>query len=97
VLSLPGTPGMYAYNTELEQWTIRHFTGWATCRAEWCKAWAYTDARDYTDTNVLNNVIPDALRRGRPRDANWDWAMQVFNQLDPHKVFGNPFTDRLLK
>ena len=98
ILSLPETPGVYEYKTELEQWVIDNYTGeYATCRVEWSKGWAFTPERDFLNDDVIDNAIPDSLRRGRPNNADWDWAIARLDELDPHDVFGNPFTDRLLK
>ena len=98
VLSLPDTPGAYEFKEELERWLLDKYVGDdATVRAEWCKGWAFTKERDFTNADVLDHAIPNSFRRGRNASNNWDWTIAKFNELDPHRIFTNPFVDRLLK
>lgn len=98
VLALPGTPGNYAFKEELERWLIDKYVGdYATVRAEWCKGWAFTKERDFSNGDVLDRTIPNSFRHGRNPSNNWDWTIARFNELDPHRIFTNPFVDRLLK
>ncbi|WP_420752009.1 cholesterol oxidase substrate-binding domain-containing protein [Rhodococcus sp. O3] len=97
VLGVPGTPGMFAFYREMEQWMRQRFAGGdSTFRPEWSKGWAFGPERPYTDDSILTGALPDTYRQGVPAHENWDSARQVFNRLDPHRVFSNGFLDRLL-
>ncbi|BFV60812.1 cholesterol oxidase substrate-binding domain-containing protein [Kitasatospora sp. CMC57] len=96
VLSLPGTPGLHRFCRELEQFLLRTFDGTrAGLRVEWSKGWAYTEDAAWADPDVLGRAIPDSLRTdGGP---GWDEAVAVLDRHDPHRVFGNPLLDGLLR
>jgi FAD/FMN-containing dehydrogenase len=97
VLTFPGTDGSHRFLTELEHWVRSHFTPpAATVRVEWSKGWAYTDAGPWTDQAMLGTQIPDAFRGSATGPEDWDVARERLNALDPHRVFSNPFLDRLL-
>ena len=97
VLGVPGTPGMFAFYREMEQWMRQRFAGGdSTFRPEWSKGWAFGPDLPYTDDSILTGALPDTYRQGVPANENWDSARQVFNRLDPHRVFSNSFLDRLL-
>ncbi|CDZ90644.1 cholesterol oxidase substrate-binding domain-containing protein [Rhodococcus ruber] len=97
VLGVPGTPGMFAFYREMEQWMRGHYdNGGATFRPEWSKGWAFGPELPYTDQRIVEQVLPDTYREGVPADENWDSARAVYNRLDPHRIFSNSFIDRLL-
>ncbi|USC16073.1 cholesterol oxidase substrate-binding domain-containing protein [Rhodococcus sp. 11-3] len=97
VLGVPGTPGMFAFYREMEQWMRGHYNNAdSTFRPEWSKGWAFGPELPYTDQRVIEQVLPDTYREGVPADENWDSARAVYNRLDPHRVFSNSFIDRLL-
>lgn len=96
VLSLPGTPGLERFARDLEQWLLRTFDGTrAGLRVEWSKGWAYTADAAWSDPDLIGRVIPESLRAGG--GPGWDEAVAVLDRHDPHRVFGNPFLDGLLK
>ncbi|MFF2141473.1 cholesterol oxidase substrate-binding domain-containing protein [Kitasatospora sp. NPDC058190] len=96
VLAFPGTPGLERFARDLEQWLLRTFDGTrAGVRVEWSKGWAYTADAAWSDPDLLGRVIPDSLRAGG--GPGWDEAVAVLDRYDPHRVFGNPFLDGLLK
>src|SRR5205085_6229929 len=96
VLALVGTQGIFGFKQDLEHWVVRHYTGdYATARVEWSKGWGYTGEGGWTNSHVIDAVIPNGLRAGRASDANWDWAVARLDELDPHRIFTNPFIDRL--
>ncbi|MFI7401189.1 cholesterol oxidase substrate-binding domain-containing protein [Streptomyces sp. NPDC049541] len=92
VLTLPGTPYAEAFLRELEQFLLRTFDGeHALTRVEWSKGWAYTDEAAWSDEEVLGTTVPASLG-----EAAWGQAAGILDRLDPHRVFGNGFLDRLL-
>ncbi|NUQ98142.1 MAG: FAD-binding protein [Streptomyces sp.] len=92
VLTLPGTPYAEAFLRELEQFLLRTFDGeHALTRVEWSKGWAYTDEAAWSDEKVLGTTVPASLGEGA-----WGQAAGILDRLDPHRVFGNGFLDRLL-
>ncbi|GAA0691036.1 cholesterol oxidase substrate-binding domain-containing protein [Kitasatospora atroaurantiaca] len=96
ILSFPGTPGLHRFCRELEQFLLRTFDGTrAGLRVEWSKGWAYTDEAAWADPDILGRVIPDSLRAGG--GPGWDEAVAVLDRHDPHRVFGNPFLDTVLR
>lgn len=96
VLAFPGTPGLERFARDLEQWLLSTFDGTrAGLRVEWSKGWAYTADAAWADPDLLGRVIPASLRDGG--GPGWDEAVAVLNRHDPHRVFGNPFLDGLLK
>ncbi|MFF4804967.1 cholesterol oxidase substrate-binding domain-containing protein [Streptomyces sp. NPDC001351] len=93
VLTLPGTPYAEAFLRELEQFLLRTFDGeHALTRVEWSKGWAYTDEAAWSDEQVLGTTVPASLG-----EAAWGQAAGILDRLDPHRVFGNGFLDRLLR
>ncbi|MER7668440.1 cholesterol oxidase substrate-binding domain-containing protein [Kitasatospora sp. NPDC096128] len=96
VLAFPGTPGLERFARDLEQWLLRTFDGTrAGMRVEWSKGWAYTADAAWADQDLIGRVIPDGLRAGG--GPGWDEAVATLDRYDPHRVFGNPFLDGLLK
>ncbi|MDG2031286.1 MAG: cholesterol oxidase substrate-binding domain-containing protein [Phycisphaerales bacterium] len=98
LLTVPGTPSAGAFYSELEAWLFDQFgeSPIATMRVEWSKGWAYTDEGPWLSQQLIGNEIPDSLRAGRPRNANWDAAHAGLEAQDPHRIFSNPFLDQLL-
>ncbi|TCN51236.1 FAD binding domain-containing protein [Rhodococcus sp. SMB37] len=97
VLGVPGTPGMFAFYREMEQWMRQRYNGGdSTFRPEWSKGWAFGPELPYTDDHIITQGLPDTYREGVPADENWDTARSVYNRLDPHRVYSNTFIDRLL-
>ncbi|MFB7471990.1 cholesterol oxidase substrate-binding domain-containing protein [Kitasatospora sp. NPDC056184] len=96
VLGFPGTPGLNRFARDLEQALLRSFDGTrAGLRVEWSKGWAYTEDAAWADPDMLDRVIPAGHREGG--GPGWDEAVTTLDRHDPHRVFGNPFLDRLLK
>ncbi|MCH2149350.1 MAG: FAD-binding protein [Phycisphaerales bacterium] len=97
LLTIPGTDTSGAFYSELEEWMFTRFDGTdATIRVEWSKGWGYTESGPWTNHDVINDLVPESLRRGRPSHADWDHAIETLNELDPHGVLRNPFLDRLM-
>lgn len=97
VATLPGTPDMYAFYRELEQWMHSHYTGdYAGLRPEWSKGWAYTDVAAWAEPTVLGQVIPQAHRAGHASGAGWDAAIRSLRVLDPKGIYGNDFLAGLM-
>ncbi|MFE2883851.1 cholesterol oxidase substrate-binding domain-containing protein [Streptomyces sp. NPDC059272] len=91
VLTLPGTPHAEEFLRELEQFLLRSYDGTdALARVEWSKGWAYTERAGWSDEEVLGTVIPGSFG-----ESVWGRAAGVFDRLDPYRVFGNAFLDRL--
>jgi FAD/FMN-containing dehydrogenase len=96
-LSLPGTPGLFAFHREVERWMTATYTGsHATFRPEWAKGWAFTTDAAYADDSVITESLPEMYRAGVPTTDNWDSAREVLNTLDPARIFTNSLIDRLL-
>ncbi|MEU6916750.1 cholesterol oxidase substrate-binding domain-containing protein [Streptomyces olindensis] len=91
VLTLPGTPDAEVFLREIERFLLRTFDGgYALTRVEWSKGWAYTDDGVWSDGEVLDSVVPAAVG-----PAEWAEATAILDRLDPHRVYGNAFLDRL--
>ena len=97
VLGIPGTPNMFQFYRDMEQWMLGNYTGsYATFRPEWSKGWAFTAAKPYTDQTIIGTTLPNAYRAGVPTTDNWDTARSTYDTLDPGRVFSNTFIDGLL-
>ncbi|OIJ93960.1 cholesterol oxidase substrate-binding domain-containing protein [Streptomyces monashensis] len=93
VLTLPGTPYAEAFLRELERFLFGTYDGgYALARAEWSKGWAYSDDSAWSDPEVLGTAVPGTFGR-----QVWGQAVATLDRLDPHRVFGNAFLDRLLR
>lgn len=91
VLTLPGTPYAEAFLREMERFVLRTFDGgYAMARVEWSKGYAYTDDAAWSDGEVLGSVVPGSFG-----EEGWRQAAGALERLDPHRVFGNAFLDRL--
>lgn len=95
VLSIPGTPGMFSFFRELEQWMLGHYRGeLGEMRPEWSKGWAYSEAAAWAEPAILADTIPDAFGGGA-EVKSWTKAFKILRALDPHGVFSNAFLDQL--
>lgn len=93
VLTQPSTPGAHAFYRDLERFLLATFRGdHALTRVEWSKGWAYTDTEAWADPEVIGTTVPASYG-----PAQWTEAVGVLDRLDPHGVFGNGFTDRLIR
>ncbi|ANP56817.1 FAD-linked oxidase [Streptomyces griseochromogenes] len=93
VLTLPGTPYAEAFLRELERFLFATYDGgYALARVEWSKGWAYTDDAAWSDARVLGTAVPGSFG-----SDVWGQAVEILDRLDPHRVFGNGFLDRLLR
>ncbi|KUN06295.1 FAD-linked oxidase [Streptomyces yokosukanensis] len=92
VLTLPGTPYAEAFLRELERFLLDTCDGGhALTRVEWSKGWGYTTDAAWSDEEVLGTAVPAAFG-----PSVWRQAVATLDRLDPHRVFGNAFLDRLL-
>ncbi|MGW5606191.1 cholesterol oxidase substrate-binding domain-containing protein [Streptomyces sp. NPDC003753] len=92
VLTLPGTPYAEEFCRELERFLLGTYDGGVgLVRVEWSKGWAYTDQSAWSDPDVLHGAVPDSFGDG----PSWAQTSEVLSRLDPHRVFGNAFLDRL--
>lgn len=97
LLSFPGNPGLEFYN-RLEPLLLERFDGtWAGLRVEWSKGWAYTPQGPWTNDDVIGRTVPRSLSTGYPRSSDFAATMRELRALDPQRVFGNAFLDRLTK
>ncbi|MEJ3747533.1 cholesterol oxidase substrate-binding domain-containing protein [Actinomycetes bacterium KLBMP 9797] len=94
VLTFPTAPGAHAFYREMEQFFFANYRGYAAVRAEWSKGWGYTAEAAWADALFVTRTVPDSYREGP--DPTWDGAVAALNAWDPHRVFTNPFLDRLL-
>lgn len=93
VLTQPTSPGAHEFYRELEQFLMSTFDGgYALARVEWSKGWAYTETAAWADDEVIEAAIPASYGAGQ-----WSEAVAVLDRLDPHRVLGNEFTDRLVR
>ncbi|AOR36277.1 FAD-linked oxidase [Streptomyces fodineus] len=93
VLTLPGTPYAEAFLRELERFLLDAYDGGSgLARVEWSKGWGYTADAAWSDAEVLGTAVP-----GRFGPGVWRQAVATLDRLDPHRVFGNAFLDRLLR
>jgi FAD/FMN-containing dehydrogenase len=96
MLTIPGTPGMYGFFREMEQWVQRHFNGPDSCaRPEWSKGWGYTEDAAWQDPSIIGTAFPHAFRAGRNGKANWDTALGHLDALDPKRLYRSSFLDTL--
>jgi len=94
VLTFPTAPGAHAFYREMERFFFTTYQGYAAVRAEWSKGWGYTTAAAWADGPFVTGTVPDSYRQGP--DPTWDAAVDALDALDPHRLFTNPFLDRLL-
>jgi FAD/FMN-containing dehydrogenase len=92
--TITGTPGANEFYTELEAWML---STWGTqkphrLRPEWSKAWAYTPAGPWTNTEMIQS-IRDFYNQSTDEPYTFDWAAAALARYD----HGNLFTNPLLK
>lgn len=56
------------------------------------QGWGYTDTAAWNDEEVIGTAVPASYG-----DGVWQQAVGTLDRLDPHRVFGNAFLDRLLR
>ncbi len=97
VLSFPGAPGSFAFYREFERKLARKYDGsWALMRPEWSKGWGYTSAGPHTSPQWLDGYPASTLRDGYSSGGDWDAAVAALQALDPHGVFTNAFSERVV-
>ncbi|WP_436777475.1 cholesterol oxidase substrate-binding domain-containing protein [Yinghuangia sp. YIM S09857] len=97
ILTVPGTPYSQQFYRETEQWVFANYSGtYAQVRPEWSKGWGYSGSAAWADATMLTTTVPNQYRTGVPAGNNWDSAVSLLNQYDPHKIFSNGFLDGLL-
>lgn len=89
LVSLPDTPHLNEFYSELEQYFRKLPAEIGLARPEWAKRFAHTPAGAWTDTAAMRNDIPATL-------PEWDWTVSTLNRYDPHRLFSNPLIDQLL-
>ncbi|MEV4039904.1 cholesterol oxidase substrate-binding domain-containing protein [Streptomyces umbrinus] len=93
VLTQPTSPGAHEFYRELEQFLMSTFDGgYALTRVEWSKGWGYTDTAAWADEQIIESAVPASYGAGQ-----WSEAVSILDRLDPHRVFGNGFTDQLVR
>jgi FAD/FMN-containing dehydrogenase len=93
VLTQPTTPDAHEFYRDMERFLLRTFDGgYALTRVEWSKGWGYTDTAAWADKEVIETVVPASYAHGQ-----WSEAIGILDRLDPHGVFGNAFTDTLVR
>lgn len=98
VLTMPDTPYANEFYSELEEWTYQTFeTTDSTMRVEWSKGWAYTPIGPWTNSQTIDQRVPDSFQAGSAAANVWSEGYNKMLALDPHKVYETVFLDRLLK
>lgn len=97
ILSVPGTPKLNEAMNKLEAFVLSEYNGtYASVRPEWSKGWAYTDngawANDWFYGKFVPSTFPDSTGTN-----GWNWAVQILDKYDPHRIFTNSFIDSLLQ
>ncbi|MFI9587727.1 cholesterol oxidase substrate-binding domain-containing protein [Streptomyces sp. NPDC052236] len=93
VLTQPTSPGAHQFYRELERFLMSTFDGgYALARVEWSKGWGYTDTAAWADEQIIESTVPASYGAGQ-----WSEAVSILDRLDPHRVFGNGFTDQLVR
>ncbi len=90
VVSFPGTPGMHAFFREMELWMHGHYSGsLGIMRPEYSKGWAFTEDQSHADSEFLTRTLPS-------RYPEWESTSAQFDAYDPHRIFRNPFLDKVM-
>ncbi|MGW0762528.1 cholesterol oxidase substrate-binding domain-containing protein, partial [Streptomyces sp. NPDC002814] len=85
--------GAHEFYRELERFLMSTFDGgYALTRVEWSKGWGYTDTAAWADEQIIESAVPASYGAGQ-----WSEAVSILDRLDPHRVFGNGFTDQLVR
>src|SRR5690606_7397075 len=94
--TLPGTPHLHAFPRDLERWLLARFAGGdGLAPPEGSKGWAYTGHAAWADEEDLDRYPEPCQIGSEPRDG-WNAAVATLDALDPYRLFGNSFVDRLL-
>lgn len=96
ILTLPGTRHSAAFYAETEQWMLQRYQGDSLIRPEWSKGWGYTETTAWANPSYLKRDIPQSHAQGQPADLNINAAKDIFDRLDPHRIFTSPLLDKLL-
>jgi FAD/FMN-containing dehydrogenase len=93
-----GMPGAAQFYTDVEDWFLSNYSSYAIVRPEWTKAYGFSSAGGWSDTNKLQHTYPDTYRRsyGYPASNDWDRAVSDLTSYDPAGVFSNPYLDTLM-
>ncbi|MDH3754166.1 MAG: FAD-binding protein [Acidimicrobiia bacterium] len=94
--TITGTPGSNEFYTELEAWIIDTW-GKDTpnrLRPEWSKAWAYSDAGPWTNTDTLQ-MIRESFDQSTNSPYTFDWAAKTLAGYDRANLFRSPLLDSL--
>jgi hypothetical protein len=89
VLSLPGTQYSSRFYHEMEAKILnsRVFQApIALVRPEWSKGWGYTTKEGPWSSPAFADVT-------RSRLGKWNDSVRAWDEMDPHRVFGNPHLD----
>ena len=99
LLTVPETPDAGSFYRDLESWLFAQFseTNNTSIRVEWSKGWGYTNDGPWTNDQVVNDLVPDSFRNGRPDSGDWDAMIAQMETFDPHGVVVNDFLLQLLE
>ena len=99
LLTVPETPDAGPFYRDLESWLFAQFseTNNTSIRVEWSKGWGYTNDGPWTNDQVVNDLVPDSFRNGRPDSGDWDAMIAQMETFDPHGVVVNDFLLQLLE
>ncbi len=96
ILTFPGTPFSNQFYQEVEEWCFSNYIGtYANFRVEWSKGWGYTKTSAWSNTDILERMIPNSLRKGEILEDNWELARSILNYYDPHRIFTSALHDSL--
>lgn len=99
ILTVPGTKDSNKFNTEIEEWIFKHYSGeYAGVRVEWSKGWGYTEGNGpWNNKKVLDEAVPDSVSAGQATGDDWNEAVEILDRYDPHRLFSSPMLDSLFK
>ena len=97
ILTLPSTPFLTQFYTEVEEWMSQRYQGDSLMRPEWSKGWGYTHQKAWDSSNYIDYEIPRVHAQGQPESLNIRSAGQILKQYDPYALFTSPLSERVLK